>query len=157
MQIPDILYAFDQRNRPGRASLIAITEAFFDSGSVAAGGADINFDLPRPSTAFARRWEFVSVTTSGLVAADRISLVRSNVDVTFGSVLWTMTGSNYAALDHIPLIGGRLANFSAVVQELIGVDAFIVSPNDNLRIVVDFGTPVAQTARAFGWYKDIPF
>jgi|SRR5262245_996406 len=160
MQVADMTYLLDTRNRPGRAALIQYKESPFDSGTLSAGGADISFTLPKPSQGFVRSWEMLMlVTASAIVAADKIFLTRISQDFSTGTVLQYYFGLVFAANDVIPLISGRTSlvcvpGGGGLVLE--GINPIIIAPEDNLTVFVDYSAPVAQQINIRAWYKDLP-
>ena len=153
MTIDDMLYVLDQRNRPGRAALLAYREQPFQSGTISAGGADIIIDLPKPAQGFVRRWEHLLFNPlTNMVNADQIHFSRISFDQTTGVDLCYFTGSAWVANQPLPLIGTRYMNTTPIT----GIDPFIVGSEEILRIFVDYSAPVAQQCGVSGWYKDLP-
>ena len=159
MQIDNIVFQQDERNRPGRLSLVQVQESFFQQNA-SSGGADITIDLPRPAAGFGRRWEHVAISMNVFAANDIITFTRIIKDQTSGTMLAYVQPSfpSGAFAYAWPLVGGRISiggsggNFIFVQ----GIDAFIAGQDEILRVFVDYVAPVAQTVSVTGWYKDIP-
>lgn len=161
MQLDDIQYAVDTHNQPGRSPWIQYRDMPYDSGSIAAGGADISIDLPRPAVGFVRKWQHLAVIPSVLARTDVIRFTRVSADQTTGTVLWTLADQdNFAGtFDSFPVINGtywRSGVTDGVYAGIIGMPPFIVPPEDILRVFWDMSAPVAQTISVRGWYKDLP-
>jgi len=162
MLIDDINYSLDVRNVPGRSALVAIADLPFTTGTIAAGGADVNLKLPQPPTGFARVWQSLSMiwTVGGLANLDNVFFTRANLEGNIGQTLVHFTGVLQANIDMLPLINCVNAdnNISASTAPLIGYPGPLICANESvLGIFVDYVAPTTQAFAAAGWYKDIPF
>ncbi len=153
MDFDDIVYTADQRNRPGRNSLVDVSDKLFNSGNTGLVANTVTITLPTPPTGFLRLWQQLSMTTSALAAGDQLLFTRLTPDLLIQCALWQQLGANNSAIIW-PIIGGRQINSGSM---FIGMDAFLVGQESVLRCLAIFAAPVAQTANVSGWYKDVAF
>ena len=156
MQIEDIIYQQDQRNRPGRLQLVETREQFYQSGQVAIVGATAQLNLPSPPTGFARRWEIAHAFSSTFVAADLYTVTRKVPDQTTGTTMLLVF--NVAAHGPVlPLFRNKttaLGNGTDLVY-LVGLEPFWYT-TDVINVRVDYAVPAAQYIAVQGFYKDLP-
>jgi hypothetical protein len=159
MQIEDITYQQDQRNRPGRLQLVETREQFYQSGAIAIVGTTCQINLPTPPVGFARRWEiahgFLSVSASG----DIYTVTRKVPDQTTGTTMIlvfnvAMFGPVFPLFRNITTgitdvaYGPRLLVFR-------GLEPFWTT-TDIINVRWDVALAAGQTCAVQGFYKDIP-
>src|SRR5262245_58976256 len=163
MNILDLSYATDQRNRPGRSALTEVSEIPFRS-PVIQSLPSASFDLPVPSTGYMRAWTHLSIIfTAGTwgAAGDFYSLSRIDNQSTLATPLFhAVPGGAVANNVGFPLIGGVISGIGTfgIGAMVRGVDGgFYLAPREFLRVFVQANTAVTGSSWALtGWYKDYP-
>lgn len=155
MNIEDVVYSADQRNRPGRNSLVAVSDSLFNSGPQGLVGNTVTIQLPAPPTGFLRVWQHIVFLPSACAAGDVFLLTRLTPDLLIQSVLNTITG--YGSPFNFPAIGAIFNFPNTQILPPLGGRPIVVGQESILRIIGVFAAPVAQTINVSGWYKDVPF
>src|SRR5262245_25129020 len=163
MNILDLTYATDQRNRPGRSALTEVSESPFRSPSVQSLPTAFT-DLPIPPTGYMRAWTHVSIIFSaGTFGAAGDSYIFSRIDNLSTLSTPIMTGIPGAAVNlniGLPVLGNGLVGSGGLgnsVAILAPAGGFFMASREFLRMFVTANTAVTgATWSVNGWYKDYP-
>lgn len=142
----------DQRNRPGRSSLVSARETVFTQNGT---GTSVQMALPRPNQGFMRNWSYVGFQVNATPSANIPVDLRWYDGI--GHNFFCMLAAYYSAIANVqlPLVGNVLIDNGATVKYQRGIDPYIWSPDDEVTIQTTFAAP--QTLSVFGVYFDMPW
>src|SRR5262245_6506980 len=163
MNIIDLAYATDQRNRPGRSALTEVSESPFRSPSVQSLPTGF-FPLPVPGTGYMRSWTHLAIIfTAGTfgAAGDSYTLSRiDNLSSLSTPLVSAFPGGVLGNNVGFPLIGNVIAGAGNLGNAVAfkGVDGgFFMAQREFLQVFVTANTAVTGATWAVtGWYKDYP-
>jgi hypothetical protein len=159
MQIEDIIYQQDQRNRPGRLQLVETREQFYQSGNIPLVATTAQINLPNPPVGFARRWEIAHAFLSASATTDIYTVTRKVPDQTTGTTMlllfkMSMYGPVFPLFNNV-CMGQTDAAYGPRLLVFYGLDPFWIT-TDIINVRFDVGAAAGQVAAVQGFYKDIP-